>query len=292
MKKLLLWCFLISLAACNSSIKKSKPIIMVSIQPQCYFTQALAHDYYQVECMIPQGTSPETYDPTPQQLVNLGKSAAYLRIGFIGFERTWMDKLTANAPHLEFFDSAQGINLIMETAKNSAPIDHHMSIIEPHVWCSAQNAKIITENIYHFLTSLDRQHEKAYTARFDSLQKVIAQVDSTISFQLSHKDADRSFAIYHPSLSYFARDYGLTQITIENNGKEPSPSELEKIIDKCKAAHVHVIFIQPEFDHRNAEIIARQIGAKVVSINPLNSHWDKEMIAIAQALNNHNHSNN
>jgi zinc transport system substrate-binding protein len=159
-----------------------------------------------------------------------------------------------------------------------------MSKIEPHLWCSPKNAFIIAKNTLDILMSFDKKHDKIYQTRYDSLYKEINKVDVIIRKALSSPGADKAFAIYHPSLSYFARDYGLTQIAIEENGKEPSPVELKKIIMRCKAAGVHTIFIQPEFDKRNAEIIARQIGAKIVSINPLNKEWNTEMIAIAKEL--------
>lgn len=277
---------LLLLVACNGPAKKDKGekrIITVTIEPQRYFAEALAHGYFRVVSMVPRGSSPETYDPTPKQLIDLGKSDAYLRIGYIGFELTWVSRLTINAPHLEIFETSQGINLILEPSKTKSAYQH-MSGIEPHVWCSPTNARIITSNMLKILTALDKDHEKVYTIRYDSLQRQIAHVDSLVRQLLSKPGADHSFAIYHPSLSYFARDYGLKQIAIEENGKEPSPSELKILIDKCKAEKVHIVFVQPEFDRRNAELIAKQIGARVVMINPLNYHWDKEMINVAQVL--------
>lgn len=97
--------------------------------------------------------------------------------------------------------------------------------------------------------------------------------------------ADHAFMIYHPALSYFARDYGLHQIPIEAGGKEPSPAHLKALIDTCNSENVHVIFVQPEFDRRNAELIAQQTGTRVVDINPLSYDWETEMLNIAQALN-------
>lgn len=287
MKKLILLCMLVLLASCGKQSKKgdNKPVIVVSIEPQRYFTEALAGDFFRINCMVPNGSSPETYDPSPKLLMELEKSAIYLRIGYIGFEQQWMDKLTANAPHIEVFDTSQGVNLIMEPGMERA-IDHHMSKIEPHLWCSPKNAYIIAKNTADILTSFDRKHETIYQQRYDSLCKHIAQVDSIIRIELKKPTADKAFAIYHPTLSYFARDYGLLQIPIENNGKEPSPLELKTIINRCKSNNVHIIFVQPEFDTRNAEIIAKQIGARIIKINPLNSDWDKEMITIAKELSN------
>jgi zinc transport system substrate-binding protein len=287
MKKYIFYLMLLLVIfSCGKSKKKTdeqKPVITVTIEPQKYFTEALAHGYFIVNSMVPHGSNPETYDPTPKQLVDLAKSRAYLRIGYIGFELLWMDRLSATAPHLEFFETSQKVDLIFEPNIIKAE-NHGLSTVEPHLWCSVENAKIIAENTLHILISLDRQHDKIYYARYDSLLNHISQVDTIVRRLIGKPDTDKAFAIYHPSLSYFARDYGLTQIAIEQNGKEPSPSELAKIIDNCKRMHVHVVFVQPEFDRRNAEIIAKQIGARVVTVNPLNIDWDKEMIAVAQAL--------
>jgi len=285
MKKFVLLFILVLIAGCDKQPRKrnDKPIITVTIEPQRYFCEALAKDFFKVECIVPHGSSPETYDPNPRQLINLEKSTIYLRIGYIGFELQWMDKLISNAPHIEVFDTSQGIHLIMEKGHQEIT-NHNINKVEPHLWCSPKNAYIIAKNTRDILCSFDRKHEKIYINRYDSLCKEITKTDSIIRIELKKPKGDKAFAIYHPSLSYFARDYNLMQIPIENNGKEPSPSELASIIDRCRKNKVHIIFVQPEFDHHNAEIIAKQIGARVVSINPLNKQWDKEMIAIAKEL--------
>ncbi len=258
-----------------------KPTITVTIEPLRYFAEAIAGDNYSVISMVPGGAVPETYDPTPQQLVALGNSEAYLRIGYIGFEQTWMDRLTTNAPDMKVFDTSEGIDLIREEDAHHG--DHsHAGGAEPHVWTSPENARIIAGNIYKALCSLDSANSAYYAHRLDSLNAVILNTDKEIKTLLA--DADRAFMIYHPALSYFARDYGLRQIPIEKGGKEPSPSYLKELMDLCKNEDIHVIFVQPEFDVRNAETIARQTGTKVVPINPLSYEWAKEMSITARAL--------
>lgn len=112
----------------------------------------------------------------------------------------------------------------------------------------------------------------------------IEHTDSLIRQTLATPGADHAFMIYHPALSYFARDYGLHQIPIEAGGKEPSPAHLKALIDTCKDEKVHVIFVQPEFDRRNAELIAKQTGTRVVDINPLSYDWEAEMMHTAKSL--------
>lgn len=279
---------LLLFASCRQQPPKNQAerIITVTMEPQRYFTEAIAGDKFTVRSMVPKGSSPETYDPTPQQLVSLGESEAYLRIGHIGFEQAWMDRLLNNAPHIQVFDTSKGVDLIYGAGFDHGD-HHHEGGVEPHIWNSTANAQVIADNTLKALCTLDKENETYYRHRYDSLCRRIGQTDSVIKSILSAPGADRAFIIYHPALSYFARDYGLRQISIEEGGKEPSPAHLKSLMEVCKEEGVHVIFIQPEFDRRNAEIIARQTGTKVVPINPLSYDWEKEMVKVAQSLAGH-----
>ena len=284
-----LFLFLLLLSACSGRGKgdAGERIITVTMEPQRYFTEAIAGDKFTVRSMVPKGSSPETYDPTPQQLVSLGESEAYLRIGYIGFERSWMDRLMNNTPHIQVFDTSKGIDLILNNddhAHGHNSHDGHIHAVEPHVWNSTGNALIIAGNTYKALSQLDKANEPYYRNRYDSLCQRIQHTDSLIRRQLSTPEAAKAFMIYHPALSFFARDYGLHQISIEEGGKEPSPAHLKDLIDVCQAENVGVIFVQPEFDKRNAETIAQQTGTKVIPINPLSYDWEEEMLNVAKAL--------
>ena len=268
--------------ACGNTTQKSeKAIITVTLEPLRYFTEAIAGENYQVVSMVPKGSSPESYDPTPQQLVNLSKSQAYFRIGHIGFEQAWMKKLEANCPDMKVYDTSKGIDLIRD--KGHWHGDHfHKGGVEPHIWNSTQNALIIADNIYQALCELDSTHQADYKNRLDSLKQSIQQTDAETRKLL--ENADSTFLIYHPALSYFARDYGLKQISIEEGGKEPSPAQLKKLIETCRNENVHTIFVQQEFDQRNAQLIANELGINIVSINPLSYDWTEEMLRTAKAL--------
>ena len=131
LKTLLLLGSCLLLAACTgrtskaSGSEEAKPVITVTIEPQRYFTEAIAGDKFTVVSMVPKGSSPETYDPIPQQLVSLGDSKAYLRIGYIGFEQTWMDRLMNNTPHIQVFDTSKGIDLILNNGEHNHAAGHH-----------------------------------------------------------------------------------------------------------------------------------------------------------------------
>ena len=282
MKKLVYLLILFILCACGSTTQKNdKPIITVTLEPLRYFAEAIAGEHYDVVSMVPKGSSPESYDPTPQQLVALSRSQAYLRIGYIGFEQAWMKKLEANAPDMKVFDTSRGVDLIRGEGHWHG--DHfHEGGVEPHIWNSTRNAITIAENIYAALCELDATHQEEYKHRLDSLKETIQRTDTNVRTLL--ENADRTFLIYHPALSYFARDYGLKQISIEEGGKEPSPAYLKHLIELCRQEKAHVIFVQQEFDQRNAQLIANELGIEIVSINPLSYDWAEEMVRIGKAL--------
>lgn len=277
---------LTGIASCSGQSKKNgkERIITVTIEPQRYFAEAIAGDHFKIISMVPKGTNPESYDPTPRQLVDLGESEAYFRIGHIGFETVWMDRMVKNAPHIHVFDLSKGVDFIYETGR--AHDDHfHEGGIDPHIWNSTVNAKTIAYNTFEALCVLDKKNETFYLARYDSLIHRIENTDSIILSMLQDDvHADHAFMIYHPALSYFARDFNLHQICIEEGGREPSPTHLKELIQTSKSEGVRVIFVQPEFDKRNAEIIAKETNTKVVPINPLAYDWEKEMLDIAKNL--------
>lgn len=275
----------ITLMGCVKKEKQNERIITVTMEPQRYFTNEIAGDKFSVVSMVPKGSSPESYDPTPSQLVSFSKSEAYLRIGYIGFEQSWFERLVDNAPHILVFDTSVGINLIRDTHHHTHADDghnHRSSGVDPHIWSSAVNAQQIVTNTCKALCKLDKQNETFYMQRCDKFKKEIKAVDDSIRKILV--GADKSFMIYHPALTYFARDYGLHQICIEEGGKEPSPSQLRDLIQTCKKEKVRIIFVQQEFDMNNANVIAKETGTRVVQINPLSYDWKKELIGIAQAL--------
>ena len=155
----------------------------------------------------------------PQQLVSLGDSKAYLRIGYIGFEQTWMDRLMNNTPHIQVFDTSKGIDLILNNGEHNHAAGHHdhdghNHAVEPHIWNSTTNALILAGNTFKALCMLDKPNEAYYLARYDSLCQRIQHTDSLIRRQLSAPESAKAFMIYHPALSYFARDYGLHQISV------------------------------------------------------------------------------
>lgn len=261
------------IVACTGGSPSDKRIITVTIEPLRYFTEQIAGDKFTVKTMVPRGGNPETYEPTARQVVDLSASDLYIKVGNIGFERTWMKRLEANAPHTIIINSSDGIT----------SSDNSMYIHDPHTWMSTANAMYIARNIYKALAEIDSKDSLYFKKNLERLMGKIEAVDTQIREEIT-KDKSTTFLIYHPALTYFAQEYGLRQLSIEEDGREPSAVQLKQVINTARQNHVKIIFIQREFDSRNTDIVARSTGAEKVEINPLSYDWDKEMVKIAQSL--------
>ena len=280
-KSLALLLFMIwSLAACTTNKGNGNgPTITVSIEPLRYFTEAIAGEKYRVISMVPEGSTPETYDPTPKQMMRIGQSRAYLRIGYIGFEQAWMKNLEEQNPHMQVFDLSKGMTFI----ENEEPDSHHHGSVDPHIWTSIRGAQVIARNVRDALSSLNLEHKADYALRYDSLMQEIEDTKMQMSCLLEPYKGT-SFIIYHPALTYFAQEFGLNQLCIELDGKEPSPAQLTELIETARASQAKVVFVQQEFDQKNAELIAEETGCRLVRINPLAYDWKEEMINLAKII--------
>ena len=260
-----------TLFSCSSAKNDNANKITVSIEPLRYLTEQIVGDRFEVVTMVPKGSSPETYEPTARQMADLSESILYIKVGELGFERTWMPRLTSNAPHITVVNSSEGIT-------------SHIGD-DPHSWMSARNAIIMAHNIYEAVKRIDVKDSVLFRQRLDSLCSVIHATDKYIR-QTTAQAHCKSFIIYHPALTYFASDYGLEQLALEEHGREPSAAELEQIISTARAKGVKTMFIQREFANRNVDIITNTIGARKVEINPLGYDWNKEMRRIAAEIRN------
>ncbi len=273
---ILLFLTILSVAvSCRDNMRQApdRRVITVTIEPLRYFAERIAGDRFDVETMVPQGGDPETYEPSARQMMNLSHSVLYVKVGSIGFERTWMKKLEQNAPHAIIVDSSDGISM-MKT-ENGIP--------DPHTWMSTANSLIIAENIYRALVKIDKKDSIYFKKNLENLIDSINHVDSEIR-HLVRNAKTRSFLIYHPILTYYARDFGLTQIPLEEESREPSARQMHNIISRAKNERVKVFFVQKEFANRNINAVTESTGADTAEIDPLGYDWQNEMIKVARCL--------
>lgn len=285
---ILLSLFLFFVVGCNS-VKDDTPTISVTIEPQRFFVEKITGNNFKVNTIVPPGTSPESYDPTPSQMVALGKSLLYFKVGYLGFENAWGKTLEENNTNVKVVNTSNEIVLIegdehiVEIGEHQHHDGHDHQGVDPHIWSSPKSALIMAENILNALVEIDVENQKVYRDNFTTLRAEIIEVDKKITSLLEIAPV-KSFIIYHPALGYFARDYNLTQYSIEFEGKNPSPQQLKQMIDFAKKQGIKTIFVQKGFDMKNAESLAKEVGASIHSIDPLSYDWSDEMINIAQIL--------
>lgn len=291
MRKYIFFVLVLLLVASCNSLTENNPMVSVTIEPQRYFAEKIAGDNFKVNTIVPAGTSPETYDPTPSQMVALGKSTLYFKVGYLGFEKAWGKTLEENNADVKVINTSNEIVLIegndhfIEIGEHQHNDAHNHDGVDPHVWSSPKSALIMAENMMNAFVAADVENQKHYRDNFKELHAEIIETDLKITALLENAPV-RSFIIYHPALGYFARDYNLTQYSIEFEGKNPSPQQLKQMIDFAHEQGIKIIFVQKGFDMKNAESLAKEVGASIRSIDPLSYNWSEELIKIAEILAN------
>lgn len=291
MKKKTIWLAFLALVltSCGSpSEKDNGRVITVSIPPFAYFVEAVAGDDFKVNIMLPPGADHHIWEPLPAQINALAGSEAFIINGQLGFEQAWMGRFREINPDMKILDLSQNIDLIelggaVEKVDHNSHEGHLHGGPDPHYWMSPVSAYIIAEDVKNFLTQLNPASAQKYAAGLKTLQNNIARVDSTLREELSGAPSTK-FMIYHPALGYMARDYGLEQISFEDEGKSPSPARMKALIDIARDKRINIIFIQAEYELRNAESLAGETGAGLVVINPMNRDWPAAVIEVGHAM--------
>ncbi len=267
------------LALAASAAPAAEPLgVFVSILPQKLWVQKIGGDAVTVQVMVPPGQSPATYEPSPRQMLALAQAAAYLRVG-APFEDTWLPRIQAMHPSLRIVDTRKGIDLMPMTAATGQGGGRP----DPHIWTSPPQVRQQLDNIRDALIEL----QPALRARFEAGHAAYAAeldaLDAELRRALAGKTG-RRFMVFHPAWGYLARSYGLEQVPIESEGKEPGPLALARWIEQARAEGVRVVFVQKQFSRSAAQAVARAIGGEVIELDPLAEDFVANMRQVAQAL--------
>ncbi len=270
------------LFSCSSNKNKSedgeKPVVTVSILPQKTFVQKIAGNDFDVQVLVPHGASPESYSLLPSQLKKVSRSEAWFRLGYIGFELSWKDKVEQLNPNMEVVDLSEGLELI--AGKEEQHGDHvHLEGVDPHIWLSPKLVKQMAGKMTEVLAGLNPENSDKYNANYQEFVKETDQLDAQIREALKDHQG-KSFITFHPSLTYFAHEYGLVQYPLESGGKEPTPQHMAKVVELAREENIGVIYIQSEFDKENARVFAEEINGEIVEVRPLNPDWEENLLEI------------
>ncbi len=277
--------FVVSGCTARQTVNDQKTIV-VSIMPLKYFVERIVDSTFSIKVLVPPGSSPEMFEPTPMQMTELSEAKVFFAIGFLDFEMSLEPKLKEQSG-CAYVKLAKGIELIERTSiqgqQNEDVHSKHSHAFDPHIWMSAKNARIISQTIADELINLFPKYSELFKQK---LANILAEIDDTDAKvqQILNQASAKAFLIYHPALGYYARDYGLTQYSIEQEGKSPSAKSVMGVIESCRQEGIKTVLSQRQFDIHNAETIAREIDGKVVRVDPLDSDWKQSMIQIAQAI--------
>lgn len=249
---------------CTSRRPADGEPLYVSILPLRSLVQGIVGDDFDIEVLVPPGASPETFEPTPRQFVGLNKARMVFNVGLIDFETTLLAKVEDQA---KVVDLSRGIELIAGTCSHGSHGHTHTHGIDPHVWTSPRALQKMAENAYEAIRKAYPDSVK-YETNYRLLQQELKALDERTAARIAASDVEY-FIIYHPALTYYARDYGLRQIAIEADGKEPSAKQLTQLIRQAREDGVRRILYQSQFPASAVEVIARDIDAEYAEIDPL-----------------------
>ncbi len=274
--------------------------VYVSIAPQRYFVRQIGQDLVDVQVMVKTGADPHTYEPKPRQMVAISRAKLYFAIG-IEFEKANLHKIISINHKIKIVHLDHGIEkmpMVKHLDKAEMDADHkkggHQAAdrhktgdqhpehdgLDPHIWLSPPLAKILARNILIALLEIDPAHQSDYESNYKQFVRKIDDLDTELK-EIFEGSQGLEFMVFHPSWGYFAHAYGLEQIPIEIEGKNPKPAQLRKLIEHARDKGIKVIFVQPRFSVRNAELVAREIGGQVAFADPLAEDWMANLREVA-----------
>ena len=260
----------LSIAQAGDALK-----VFVSIVPQKYFVKKIGGDLVDVSVMVRPGASPATYEPKPKQMVALSRAKVYFAIG-VPFEKAWLKKIISANSKMLVVHTEAGIE------KMPMKEDKPNGIKDPHIWLSPPLAKVQAKNIMVALQKVDLAHSSVYKANYKKFIREIDNLDAELREIFSGKGKRIQFMVFHPAWGYFARTYGLKMVPVESEGKDLKPEALQRLIETAKRDGIKVVFVQPEFSTKSAEIIAKAIGGQVAFASPLNPDWARNLKEVAE----------
>lgn len=266
--------FVTTALAARSQTQKIKTF--VSILPQGYFVERVGGTLVDVKVLVGPGQSPATYEPSPKQISELGRSQLYFRIG-TPFEKSLISKISDIFKNLKIVDTRKGIKLrcFQRSGLSQVP--------DPHIWLDPKLVMIQADNICEALVQLDPDHERVYRANLKAFHADLIHVDAKIDQMLTPLRGSK-FYVFHPAFGYFGDSYGLIQVAVEIEGKTPTAKQLTNIIKRAGKDNVKVIFVQKQFARKEAQTLAEAIGGTAVPIDPLARDYLENLEHIASNL--------
>lgn len=291
-------CFATMLVSCGGTKQADGRKIVVTVAPLAGLVEDIVGEDYEVSILLPSGSTPENYSPTPRQIASLEGADMVFMLGTMDFEQQIVKRFE-NQQNNSFIDVSKGIKLIAGGCSHNHSHEHHDCDCEhhshsehseyhhigtdPHIWLAPGTLEVIVDNIAEEILAQNPDSTK-YSANYEQLKAKLQHRKKLYREVLT--TAPKAFLIYHPALGYLAEEYGLEQISLENEGKSPTPAALAEIVDRVQAEGIETMIYQQEYPLDVVQPIAEILGVNLVEINPLSKDIIAELDRIVGALTN------
>lgn len=259
---------------------ETQPTVLVSVSPYKNFVEKIGSGTVNVMVMVPAGASAHTYEPTPRQVLAASRAEMWFTIGE-SFEARALPSFKAHNPGMESVDLRKGVDLIIADPHTGACCCCCADCQDLHIWLSPKEVKVQAVTIAEALTRRYPQHADKYKQELDALLKELDQLDSEIRTLLDPLK-DRLIFVSHPAYAYLCRDYRLEQLSVEVEGKDPTPQQMTRILNRARGAKIRRIYIQPQYSNKGAKLFASELGAEVITLDPYSEDYFRSMREIAK----------
>lgn len=288
------------LSACRTERTTEQAEIMVTIAPLKYIVEQITADDFHVGVLVPAGASPETFDPTPRQVAEINDAKLLFSTGLIEFEQNILARLDSDSKVISL---SRGIDLIEGSHSHSHAEEHHTEEhhteehhadgghshhhgTDPHIWTSPHELKTMARNAYEAIAEQYPDSVK-YTEAYHKLEAQLETLDK-MCHDMCQASSAKAFVIYHPALTYFARAYGMEQIAVEADGKEPSARHIATLIEKARAHGARCLLYQTQFPRSVVDVIAEDMGVEAQEIDPLKENIVENIASITRLITGNN----
>lgn len=281
LKKLLpLFLFLFSFSFLQGQTDK-KPYVLVSVAPHRFFLEKVAGDTVDIGLIVPAGASAHTFEPSPKQMLIASRATMWFRIGE-SFEARAIHALKSHNPELLIVDMQKGLDLITNDP-NHKGCCCHANAMDLHFWLSARMAKTQAKTMAEALAATYPQHAALYFENLKKFHEELDALDQQVTLILKNMKS-RNILVSHPAYAYFCRDYSINQYSIEFEGKDPAPQQLNKTLRLARELRIQTVFIQKQYNNKGARLIADELKARLVTLDPYSEHFFNSMLDIAHAF--------
>ena len=271
--------------------------VAVSLQPYSNVVKEIGGSEVQVVTMLPPGADPHTFEPKPASLREFAKATVYFSDGS-GMDAAWLPRFKGVNKNINIVSISKGITWMDEDEHHHHEGEEHCDKrhhdehddddheeMDPHLWTSPLQMMQVAENVCEALMVLDAVNKDLYRKRANALIFRLKKLDVELRQTINKLPANaKTFIVFHPAYGYFARDYGMKQLTVEVAGKEPKPRDLMNLAKTGKANNVHIVFVQPQFSKRAAATIAKELDAKILDTDPLSYDYEGNIRALIKSI--------